>query len=84
MGVEERAYGNHLICSIDTTGEAFDLVISEMDGENTLKSSRFALADCGFAKDLFWGIGHHVRIDVDGTSVSILLDEVPVAQGKML
>lgn len=83
-GAEKRAYGNHLICAIDTTGEAFDLVISEMDGENTLKSSRFALADCGFAKDLFWGIGHHVRIDVDGTSVSILLDEVLVAQGKLL
>lgn len=82
-GATERAYGNHMICSIDTTGEEFDLVISEMHGEKIIKASRFALVDYGFEKDSFWGVSHHVQIDVDGTEISVLLDEILVAQDTL-
>lgn len=77
-GADRRAYGKHMICTIDTTGEAFDLVMYEMEGETVQKETRYALADLGFVKDSFFGVSHHIRIDVEKQDISVVLDCVPV------
>ncbi len=79
-GADERSYGKHLICAIDTTGDFFELVISEMEGENVQKENRYALAESGFEKDSFFKTSHHIRIEVEEQNLCVTLDDIPVVQ----
>lgn len=53
-----------MICAVNTIGDAFELVISQMKGEKVLKEGRYALAEMGFVKDSFFGKAHHIKIDL--------------------
>lgn len=79
-GADEREYGKHVICAIDTTGDAFDLVLSELEGEETLQEYRYALGERGFDKDSFFGVSHHVRIEAGKQDIAVVLDETVVAE----
>lgn len=77
-GADKREYGKHVICAIDTTGEAFDLVLSEMEGESVLQEYRYALGERGFDRDSFFGVSHHLRIDVEKQNITVVMDEIVV------
>lgn len=78
-GAEEREYGKHVICAIDTRGDAFELVISELKGEGILQEYRYALGEYGFDKDSFLGVSHSIRIEAEKQKLAVVMDGVMVA-----
>lgn len=82
-GADERSYGKHVICSVDTTGENFELIISEMKGELVQKEEHYALGESGFARDSFFKTSHHIRIEVEKQNLCVALDGIPIVQQEL-
>ena len=82
-GAHERAYGKHFICAVDTTGDAFDLVLFEMEGENSLKENRYALAERGFMKETFLGVNHHILIEVEDFTLFVKMDDIYIGEQEL-
>lgn len=83
-GADQRVYGKHVICAVDTIGDSFALVISEMEGETVLAENRYELSETGFVKESFLGVSHHIRIAVAKQNISVEMDDILVAQQAMI
>lgn len=78
-GAEERSYGKHMICSVDTAGDSFELGISKKDGDIIVHEEIYYLSGAGFDKDSFFNAVHKMKIEVRDNTLLVYMDEKLIA-----
>lgn len=73
-GADRRNYGRHYVCAIDTVGDAFELIVTDRDNENIIAKQQYELTQYGMDRDSFFGVEHHMRLEIVDCMLHIQLD----------
>ena len=79
-GADKRSYGKHMICAVDTLGEAFSLCILQKDGDRIIDEKKYDLKEFAFVKNEFLQTIHSMKIVNKDKKLFVYIDETLVAE----
>lgn len=82
-GADAGAYGKHIICAVDTTGDSFELDILQKKASETLFEESFSLEEAGFDRESFLSEIHQMNIEVKGKRLTVSMDANLIAQTEL-
>lgn len=73
-GADRRNYGRHYTCTINTVGDAFELVVSDLENEDILTQQQYDLTQYGMDREIFLTLEHHMTMEIAECSLNVQLD----------